>query len=311
MHRIAVRELPDGTVRKLHPFHISMEGLKTIVLFRDDADYDAMVKILCVAAHRKNVIIVIYAVVSNHCHVAVLAVSQRDADAFGQEVKKMYAMWFNRKYGKKATLRGVDMKAILLDTDWYVRNALAYIPRNALDNGCNVSNYRWSGYRAMFRTDNLPEKTLAVAALTKRERERILHTGDRLDGVKWLIDDKEELVPDSFCDHSYLEQAFEQDPAFFLKTIGGQNAAEMQNKLIDGPRTMLPDAEFLILVNETSQRWFQAGISAISYERKARLIPYLFRTTHTTVPQLARVSGLTRDEVHRIIRKPHFGEGHI
>ena len=267
MRRVATRELPDGTVRQLHPFHISMEGLKTLVLCQDDADYDAMVKILCVAARRKNVIIVIYAVVSNHCHVAVLAVSQRDADAFGQEVKKMYAMWFNRKYGRKASLRGVDMKAILLDNDWYVRNALAYIPRNALDNGCNVSDYRWSGYRAMFRTENLQGKVLSVAGLNKRERERIMHTGDRLDGVKWMIDDKEELIPDSFCDHLYLEQAFEQDPAYFLKSIGGQNAAEMQNKLIDGPRTMLTDGEYLKLVNETCQRWFQSEITDISYDR--------------------------------------------
>ena len=278
---------------------------------RDDADYDAMVKILCVAARRRNVIVVIYAVVSNHCHVAVLAVNQRDADAYGLEIKKLYAMWFNRKYGNKATLRGVDVKGILLDSDWYVRNALAYIPRNALDNGCSINNYRWSGYRAMFNPEEPQPDTRSVASLTKRERERILHTGDRLAGIKWLIDGREELVPKSFCDHSYLEQAFEGDPAFFLKTIGGQNAAEMRHKLIDGPRTMLPDSEYLKLVNETCQRWFQAKISAISYERKARLIPYLFRTTHTTVPQLARVSGLAREEVQRIIRKPQFGEGHF
>lgn len=311
MKRVVTRCLPDGTVRQVHPFHISMEGLKTLVLCRDDEDYDAMVKILCVAARRKNVIVIIYAVVSNHCHVAVLAVSQRDADAFGQEIKKLYAMWFNRKYGGKATLRGVDVKAILLDNDWYVRNALAYIPRNALDNGCSINNYRWSGYRAMFAPEDLQPNTRAVASLSKRERESILHTGDNLVDVKWLIDDRGELVPKSFCDHFYLEQAFERDPAFFLKTIGSQNAAEMQNKLIDSPRVMLPDSEYLKQVDEICLRWFQAEISTISFERKARLIPYLFRTTHTTVPQLARVTGLQREMIARIIRKPTSGEGHI
>lgn len=43
MRRTFPQELPDGTVRQLHPFHISMEGLETAVLCRDDADYDAMV----------------------------------------------------------------------------------------------------------------------------------------------------------------------------------------------------------------------------------------------------------------------------
>ena len=304
MHRVVIRNLPDGIIRQVQPFHISMEGMKTLVLCREDADYDAMVKILCVAARRKNVIIVIYAVVSNHCHVAVLAPGRQEAEAFGQEIKKMYAMWFNRKYGAQGPLRGVDVKAIWLDNDWYVRNALAYIPRNALDNGCSVNTYRWSGYWAMFNARGFGGKTREVASLTKRDRERILHTGDCLDGVPWRIDDRDELVPESFCDYQYLEQAFEGDPAFFLKTIGGQNAAEMQNKLIDGPRMMLTDGEFYKLANETGQRWFQADISSISYERKARLISYLFRTTHTTVPQLARVMGLQRDVVARIVRKP-------
>ena len=113
MQRVVKRNLPDRSVRQVHPFPVSMEGMKTLVLCRDDEDYDAMVKILCVASRRKNVIIIIYAVVSNHCHVAVLAATQRDAEQYGSEIKKMYAMWFSRKYGEKGALRGMDVKAIL------------------------------------------------------------------------------------------------------------------------------------------------------------------------------------------------------
>ncbi len=301
MRRTFPQELPDGTVRQLHPFHISMEGLETAVLCRDDADYDAMVKILCVAARRKKVLVIIYAVVSNHCHVAILAANQGDADAYGQEIKRMYAMWFRRRYGEEGILRHTDIKAVWLDSDWYVRNALAYIPRNALDNGCPVQDYRWTGYRAMFRQGYERNTGRKVASLTKRERERILHTGDDLSDVRWLLNEREELIPDSFCEHRYLEQAFEQDPAFFLKTIGGQNAAEMQNKLITAPRTIQTDGEFFKLATETSQRWFQAEIPSISLERKIRLITYLHRTSRTTVPQLARVFGLPRNQISRIL----------
>lgn len=301
MRRVVTHELPDGSIRQLHPFHISMEGLETAVLCRDDKDYDAMVKILCVAARRKNVIVVIYAVVSNHSHVAILAASQQAAYDYGQELKRMYAMWFRRRYGESKVLRNTDVKAILLDSDWYVRNALAYIPRNALDNGCAINDYRWTGYRAMFRTGQDPGRVRKVAELTKRERETIMHTGDELSGVPWLIDSNNELVPDSFCEHRYLEQAFEGDSAFFLKTLGGQNAAEMHDKLIDAPRHMKTDSEFYKQARETSQRWFQAEISDISHERKMRLIPYLFRTTQTTVPQLSRVFGLPRSVVSQIL----------
>ena len=303
MRRIINQELPDGSIRQVQPFHISLEGLKTAVLCRDERDYDAMVKILCIAARRKNVIVIIYAVVSNHCHLAVLATCQEDAYACGQEIKKMYGMWFNRRYSEKAVMKGVDVKAILLDSDWYVRNALAYIPRNALDNGYNVTEYRWTGYRAMFRNGQPTEPGRKVSSLTKRERERIMHSGDDLKGTSWLIDSREELIPESFCHHRYLEQAFEGDPAFFLKTIGGQNAAEMEEKLIEGPRKMITDGEFFNLANETSQRWYQLNLSALSRERKLRLLLFLSRTNRTTIPQTARVFGLPRDVVSRILRK--------
>lgn len=304
MRRIVPRILPDGNVRYVQPFHVSMEGMEKLVLCRDDNDYDAFVKVLCVCARRKNVVIIVYAVVSNHCHAAVLAIDQASADAFGQEAKRMYSMWFSRKYGEQRSLQKMDVKAICLDTDWYVRNALAYIPRNALDNGCNVNEYPWSGYRAMFGEDKAAHFTgRRVADLTKVERRSIMHTGDVLNDVGWRLDADDRMIPSSFCDYEFLEQAFENDQAFFLKTIGGQNAAEMQLKLIDNPRKMLTDSEFYKVVNEIAERWFKTDLSRLSVQQKVRMLPYLQRTMRTTVPQLARTVGLRRDQVAESLGK--------
>ena len=88
MKRTVLRRLPDGSGAYVSPFHISMKGHEKLILFRDDEDYDAMVKILCVCAKRKNVIVIIYAVVSNHCHMAVLSKTQEDARKYGLEVKR-------------------------------------------------------------------------------------------------------------------------------------------------------------------------------------------------------------------------------
>jgi len=300
MKRVVQRMMPNGQIMYVWLFHISLEGLETAVLCRDEDDYDSMVKIICVCAKRKNVIIVIYAVVSNHCHIAVLAASQGAADNYGQEVKRMFSMWLNRKYGAKETMRNVDVKAILLDNDWYVRNALAYIPRNALDNGCNVNEYRWSGYRAMFNMDH-SDGVIKVASLSKREKLAVMHTGDALFDVPWLLDKKWQLVPSSFCDHLYLEQAFENDQTYFIKTIGIQNSAEMENKLVSQPRRMMPDTEFFKFVNDISNRWFKDDVPNLSLENKIKLLPFINRTTKTTVPQLARVFGLGREQITQII----------
>lgn len=282
-----------------------MEGLERTILCRDEEDYDAMVKILCVSARRKNVVLVIYAVVSNHCHAVVLARYQQDADDYGEEVKRMAAMWFSRKYGESGVLKGTDVKAICLDSDWYVRSALAYVPRNALDNGCNVNEYPWSGYRAMFSQDVSKRVNVRpVSSLHRDEMRRIMHTADKLKDVPWLLDDSGRLIPSSICDSAYLEQAFGNDQSFFLRTIGSLNPAEMNQKLIDNPRMRLADSEFYKYVAAVSLRWFKAELSRLSLEQKARLIPYISRTMKTSVPQLARTFGLDRGVIRKMLGRP-------
>lgn len=304
MRRIVPRTLPDGTVRNVQPFHVCLEGLEKAVLCRDDDDYDAIVKIICVAARRKNVIVVIYVVVSNHSHITILARSQNDAEAYGEEVKKLASMWISGRYRERKVLRRTDVKSPCLDTDWYVRNALAYVPRNALDNGCNVNDYPWSGYRAMFRGNvapEFPEPVRKVGEMTRREMRALFHTGDNLSGVPWLVDAEGHLIPESFCDVEYLEQAFNNDQVYFIRTIGEVNVAEMRQRLVDGPRTMRTDGEVLKDAAAEADRWFKTELSALSLFQKARLIPYFWRTRKTTVRQIARVFGLDRKTVEAIL----------
>lgn len=301
MQRQVKRTTPDGIERMLSPFHVSWEGLENAVLFRDDEDYDVAVKQIAICARRTNVLVIIYAVVSNHVHVGLLAAMQKDADVYAQELKRVYSMWFSRKYHEKSILHGTDAKAILLDSDWYVRNALAYIPRNALDNGCSVQEYRWSGFRAMFREKPEPGHYW-VGQMTKRERERLLHTADNLRQVPWQLDSNGFLIPGSFCDAAYLEQVFNHAPAFFLKTIGTLNPAEMEEKLIAGPRRKLPDSAFYKEVADMASRWFSQDLGELTLEKKKRLLPYIWRTRKTTVNQLARIFDLTREEVRDALR---------
>lgn len=307
MRRVVPRVLPNGDLRNVQPFHVMIKGLETAILCRDDEDYDVFVKYIAICARRKNVIVIIYTVVSNHCHVAVLAQTQNDANAFAQELKKMFSQWFRSKYQEAKILRGVDSKALCLDSEWYVRNALAYIPRNALDNGCAVHEYPWSGYKAMFSTSRFPENAIRVSSLTKRSTQSIMHTRDRLTDVSWLLDFNNHLIPGSFCDTDYLEQTFNRDPAFFLKTIGSLNTAEMQEKLVDAPSRMLPDSEFFKVVSDTSQRWFNQEIAAIPLEKKLRMMTYIWRTRKTTVPQLSRAFGLDQETVSKALKRAPLG----
>jgi len=260
------------------------------------------VKCLVVCSRRKNVIIIIYAVVSNHAHVAVLARNIYEAKAYAREVKRMYSQLFSRKYGSSKVLHHTDVDVQLLDNDWYLRNALAYIPRNAYDNGAkNLMDYKWTGFRAFFRSGSSVGKGRAVSDMTRRECREVLHTGDNLGDVPWRVNSEGELEPDSFCDIAYLEQAFNNDEAFFHKSVGGVNLAEMTQKLVVSPRQMKTDAEFRKEVDAISLRWFMTGLSDLPASKKARLIPYVYHTMKTTIPQLARTFGLSKDDITRLL----------
>lgn len=308
MKRVVQRVLPSGETHPVQPFHVCLKGLEQAILCRDNEDYDAMVKTICVCARRKNVIIIIYGVVSNHSHAGILARCQSDADAFGVEIKKIYSMWFQKKYKVKNILHRIEIKAICLDSDPYVRNVLAYIPKNAMDNGASVHQYPWTGFRAMFSDKKDCANGRRVSSLNYRERAAIMHTKDSLKDVPWLLDGENRLIPESFCDYEYLEQAFNHDPGFYLRLVGGVNSDEMRYLLEEKPYRMQPDSEFFKTVNEICNRWYKNGIASLSEGQKIRIVPYIYRTTKTTAKQLSRILGLSPERIETIIRR-RSGEG--
>ena len=300
MIRVVTRKLPDGTVREVSPFHMSLEGNETAVLCRDDDDYDTMVKVMCTSAWRHNVIIIIYVVVSNHAHAAVLAHDHRHAQRFGEETKRIFSMWLHHKYGERNFMDGTSVQALPMESNAHVRNALAYIPRNALDNKCSVSYYPWSGYGAMFNDKDL-SGAVKASELTTRQFMAIFHTSRKIKGVPWLLDQNFRLIPRSICDWEYLEQVFNHDCSYWLKTIGSLNSAQMREQLIDSPREMKPDTELYKSVNELSRNWFGLQLKEISVIQKCRLLPYVYRTFKTTISQLARVFSIEPERVKALL----------
>lgn len=297
-----LRVLPDGITSKVFPFHISFEGLEKNIICRDDEDCDQLVKTIAICSRRKNVIVIIYAVVSNHAHVAVLAKSYNNAKAYGEEVKRVYSMFFRRKYGETKALKETDIDVQFLDTEWYLRNALAYIPRNALDNGAkNIADYKWTGFRAFFRKKHNHENMKKVADMSFREWRAVFHTGDNLSGTPWLLNKDCEIEPFSFCDINYLEQAFGGDESFFYKCVGTVNVPEMTQKLVVSPRTMKTDADFMKELELISSKWFNSNVGNLAESQKVRMLPYVFRSSKTSIAQLARAFGMEREKIRRLL----------
>lgn len=250
---------------------------------------------------RKNVILVIYAVVSNHIHCVVLASSQQDADSCANEIKRMISMYHQNRYSRTEVMAGVDAKAIYIGDARYLRNALAYDVRNAMDNGADcVQNYKWTGYRGMF-CEGKCSGVRKVSELLKREKRVIMHTNDRLSDVPWLLNADDELEPASFCDWKYLEDAFLNDQAYFLRLIGGVNTAELNERLVVAPRTRRNGQEFLASINEKARLWFGTEVENLPVEKKARLINYAVHSFKTDPYQISRTFEIERNAVWAIL----------
>ena len=100
-----------------------------------------------------------------------------------------------------------------------------------------------------------------------------------------------------------MEEAFENNPTLFLQKIGSVNMAEINERLIDGPRKFKKDEEVIRSVSDISRRWFTCEIHDLPFDKKCRLIPYYFRSHRTNVAQLARVFELSKDTVAEILKK--------
>jgi REP element-mobilizing transposase RayT len=281
-----------------------MEGMESKILFKDDNDYDSFIKILFVIAYKKMNSVVEYCVVSNHAHYVILSDSYYSATDFGDETKRIYSMHFNKKYGETGILRRCNTHCVLLDSDRYLRNALAYDLRNALDNGAeNINEYRWSSFRAMFCNGRIVVPTRKVRELTRDEIRGIMHTHNTLKDVDWVLNANNELEPASTCNWKYLEKAFLNDNTFFLKTLGVLNTSEVKQLLIDNPKERKNDQDMLKSANDISHKWYQLGLNELPIEKKARLLLYVYRSYRTTPNQMARVFELGREKVLSLLHK--------
>lgn len=295
--RCPLVELSDGEIVRMYPFHMSMEGMESKILCKDDEDYDLFVKVLVVCAYKKNISLVVHCVVSNHIHCVVLARSRDEVSSMGNECKRIYSMYLARKYGEEGFMRGIDIHIVYLDSDNYLRNAICYDLRNALDNSENIYDYRWSSYRAPFCGGKATGKMRKVAELGERERRRIMRTRERLDGVNWLINNNGELEPVSFSNWRYVEKAFLNKHSFFLKVIGVVNTSEMKQQLVENLKERKRDNELLKCINEICNQRYSKNINDVSVEIKAKLLLYIYRRYRCTPNQLARIFEFSREKV--------------
>jgi hypothetical protein len=297
--RVVERILPDSSVAKVYPFHVCLEGTESVLLCQDDEDFDHLEKSFFLGALDANALVVSEIVLATRGLCAVLAVNWEGAEAVGEFVKKRHSQYIAKKYGERNVMARTRISVQYLDSDRYLRNALAYIPRNAVDTGYRIEDYPWSSYRGIFAGQ--VQGVRAVSGLSRREKETLLRTHKDLSQVPWVLDEQDRIVPNSACDCAYVESAFLDDQAYYLRMIGEVNPAEMRQKLVLNNHVWQSDSKFIVCVTDVAGRWFQKEVLALTTVEQAKLIIYLFRSYYTSVAQLARCLQLRPEDVRRVL----------
>lgn len=297
---LAFRTLPDGRTTYVRPFHISLEGLESALICRDEEDYDEMVKKILLCSVKCNVIVIIYAVVSNHAHIAVLCEGTDDAKKFADELKRTHSLWLRHKYGDERTLQRSNSDIRELDTVRYARNVMAYIPRNAVDaRATNISTYKWSGLRAMFCDGKIPPHCKSANSLSAREMRAVFHTHVKAENG-WYINVDNELEPASFCDWRYLEDLFNHDQAFYMRILGDVDTASINYDIV-ARRHQLKDSDFLRVADDQSMLYFKKSVFQLTPKEKIRLITLLKHKVRLSTPQICRCLKIERSLVADVL----------
>lgn len=298
--REPLRVLPNGETAIVSPFHVSTEGLEDRVIFRDEEDLRVAHNLIPISAKRANVIIIADCELNTHIHSGILARSEEDACKFILGYKISVSKYLTSRYGSGMPLnsfRRTDSRPVPLLDNFHLRNALCYIPRNALDVGEKPDQYRWSSYRAMFSKGLFPGAVHPISSMTYREKRTVFKTDGIAVDPSWMVTLDGVIEPVSYCDIEYAEGAFNNDIGFFLKIMGLVDDQQMEQELVVSPNRMKKVGELINIIDDHSRRLYSKPSCSLSFAQKIPIIKTVWRTNRTSVAQLARCFALTKKEI--------------
>ncbi len=302
--RICKRVLSDGSVASMFPFHACTKGLEDRVIFRDEDDLRTGYNLIPICARRANVIVVSECVLSTHLHTMILARSYSDAERFIESVKRSASKILAEKYGPGPLyFHGIEARPIYLEDNTHVRNTLCYIPRNSLDMGIKVDEYRWSSYKAMFSQKKPCPSARKVSDMTTRETRAIFKVGDILKDVPWMITEDGRIEPESFCDIRYAEEAFNNDLSYFTKILGLTDDDQMEEMLVRKPTRLMTAEELMKEIEVEGLRRYGIGASLLTRSQKIPLVKRIYYSSRVTPAQLARCFGLSLEDIKTILNR--------
>jgi putative transposase len=128
--------------------HITTRGVDDQPIFRSDLDRHDLLAVLRKATELVEWQVVCWCLMTTHYHLLVVVPEDaRLVSAAMHRINSTYARRFNAWHGRRGHLFGARFTDTLVDTDDYLRNAIAYVLENPVRAGLvrRVEDWPWSG----------------------------------------------------------------------------------------------------------------------------------------------------------------------
>ncbi|HLF94887.1 MAG TPA: transposase [Planctomycetota bacterium] len=138
-------------------WHVIMRGVRRLMLFRDDADRAAYIRILDRALKRHPVALHAFVLMDNHTHL-LLSGSWDALGALMHDLNRLYSRGNNQKYEQKGHAYEGPYKAFPQGTKFWMGRTARYIDFNPVKAGMvgRPEDYPWSSCRTYVRGDASP-----------------------------------------------------------------------------------------------------------------------------------------------------------
>lgn len=286
-------------MNRLSFFLVSTDHLTDRIWFKDDEDFRIGMNYVAILAAKSGVRVLAFILMSNHVHF-VLEGDPAEVDAFINEFKRRYSMYYRHKYGSAEFLRrnSVDIKPVGLE-DESLERAIAYVQMNSVAaNICaHASLYPWGSGSAFFNSGLTLGK--APSAYSGRMLCKMMHSNESVPDTL-RINERGYVEPASFVAVRFVEKLF-RTPArysFFLSN-SSKARARMQGPALPAFRDQCIQAAVSDLCNTLFRKpSFQELAQDADKGEILRQLRYRFSAD---ISQLSRTVGLPYDETVRLL----------
>jgi len=132
------------------PQHIIQRGTNRQACFASEEDFAAYSHWLAEGAHKYDVAIHAWVLMTNHVHLLVTPQTPEGVSRMMQTLGRHYVRYFNHTYRRTGTLWEGRFKSCIVNAEEYLLICQRYIELNPVRAGMVTSpdNYIWSSYRA-------------------------------------------------------------------------------------------------------------------------------------------------------------------